>query len=70
MGPAQGRPDLAEAPGGDPLVAEIAAYAAAPLRLDAEGRAAARLSLLDSLGVVCPGDRHPDGRPLLGALSA
>jgi 2-methylcitrate dehydratase len=68
-GPGVGR-DSAVSAGWDPLVAEIAAYAAAPLALDYAARAAARLSLLDSLGVACLGAQHPDCAPLLGPLSS
>ena len=57
-----------EGTGWDDLVSEIAEYAAAPLVLDEAARAAARLSLLDSLGVACLGAQHPDCAPLLGAL--
>ena len=62
--------DSAGSAGWDPLVAEIAAYVTAPLALDDAARAAARLSLLDSLGVACLGARHPDCAPLLGPLSS
>ncbi|MDA8395072.1 MAG: 2-methylcitrate dehydratase [Candidatus Dormibacteraeota bacterium] len=66
-GPGAGA-DPAGSAGWDPLVAEIAAYVSAPLALDASARSAARLSLLDSLGVACLGAQHPDCAPLLGPL--
>ena len=62
--------DSSEGTGWDELVSEIAAFVSAPLVLDDAARAAARLSLLDSLGVACLGAQHPDCAPLLGPLSS
>ncbi|MGC8473996.1 MAG: MmgE/PrpD family protein, partial [Candidatus Dormibacteria bacterium] len=59
-----------EGTGWDGLVAKIAGYASTPLVLDEAARSAARLSLLDSLGVACLGAQHPDCAPLLGPLSS